>query len=171
MGVPLPQDLKEFLAFANGGVPTKAYWPIDGGEFLWVKRFLSLKDSLGRGRTIEETYSLGGQKAFLPRNLIPFAIDHGGNYFCLDGDNRVYFYAIDAWNPELAFDANARRAKRYLVNGLRVFVNRLRKKVIEPAFRASIMMPRRGCTTTGIGTTIRTPAGSSARIRLGWRVG
>ncbi|TKC89209.1 SMI1/KNR4 family protein [Trinickia terrae] len=124
MGVQLPQDFKDYLLFANGGVPSKAYWPIDGGEYLWVKRFLSLKDSLGRGRPIEETYALGLQKAFLSPNLIPFAIDHGGNYFCLDRDG-VYFYVVDAWRAEVGFEENARHAKRHLTDGIRSFINGL----------------------------------------------
>jgi hypothetical protein len=38
-------------------------------------------------------------------------------------------------------------------------------------FRGSIMMKRPGCVTTGIGITIPIPGGTSARIRLGLRVG
>ncbi|WP_260436518.1 SMI1/KNR4 family protein [Burkholderia sp. Bp9004] len=125
MGKSLPEGLKEFLLSVNGGVPERTYWPIDGGEFLWVKRFLSLIDSLGRGPTIEQSYLNGQQRAFLPSDLIPFAIDHGGNFFCLDEAGRVYFYAVDAWSPDATFEANVQHAKSYLTVEIRAFIEGL----------------------------------------------
>jgi len=70
MGKIIPEELKIFLLAVNGGVPKMAYLPVDDGEFLWVKRFLSLIDSLCDTPTIENVYLRGQKKHFLPSDLI-----------------------------------------------------------------------------------------------------
>ena len=129
LGVSLPSEFKKFLlSVSNGGVPRNAYWPVGDEEYLWLSRFLPIKDSLGRGRTIEETYRLGKEKAFLPDGFVVFAIDHGGNYFCLDQDARVYFFAMDAWRPDVEFSENGRHAKRFLADSLKEFLDGLEEE-------------------------------------------
>jgi len=125
LGMALPAGLAELYLSHNGGIPEKAYWPLDSGEFLWVKRFLSMKIPSDTARTLEETRQLGLDKDFLPPDLVPFAIDHGGNYFCFDAAGRIYFYALDAWRETLSAAQNKAKAKQFLCADFVEFFNGL----------------------------------------------
>ena len=129
MGVTLPTDLKKFIgSVSNGGVPQRAYWPLNNGEFLWVNCFLPLKNSFGRGRTIEETYQFCRKMNFLPEGCIPFAIDYGGNYFCADQRGTVFFFATDELHLDRSIEQNMESAQQCLDNGIIEFWNGLKEE-------------------------------------------
>jgi hypothetical protein len=131
LGVMLPDSLRALLLRNNGGMPSRDRWPLPDGESLWIGRFLPIIDSAGRGRTLEATYQLGRDRGFLPPGLIPFAADPGGNYFCVALDERVYFYAMDAWDAELDTEHNIRLAKLELTAGVDEFVDALTESTAE----------------------------------------
>jgi len=62
----------------------------------------------------------------IPKNLLPFANDWGGNFFCLDLDNySIVYFATDSFDEDLTMQENHRKLQRYLTNSFANFVNGL----------------------------------------------
>jgi hypothetical protein len=63
----------------------------------------------------------------MPKTLLSFAIDGGGNFFCLDltGGN-VCFYATDSFDSESNYAANHAKAFRSLASSFDAFVDGLK---------------------------------------------
>ena len=120
-----PKDVIELFVRFNGGIPMRCYWLLDDGCFLWLKKFLSIKFSVGTERTLEQSYLLMLDKGVLPVGLVPIAIDHGGNYFCVDGSSTVYYFAVDAWDDSLTKQQNHAKATRLLCTNIIEFINGL----------------------------------------------
>lgn len=132
-GVPLPLPLRALLVVANGGIPDRSHWQSDGYEDLQVASFLRLHDSGGRGRTLEQTWAFGVSRGWLPADLVPFALDHGGNFFALDTDGVVVFYTLDDWNDDHTIRENQDVARNRLASSLWDFVTGLRVDVTDEA--------------------------------------
>ena len=124
LGVKLPSSLKSFYADKNGGVPEPNCWIRDDSDPLCVHRFLPMKYP-GGNLTIEALYKRGLEKDFLPDDLIPFAVDSGSNFFCVDSEDRVFFYAMDSWRDKLSSDENKARARKFLANSFDEFIGGL----------------------------------------------
>lgn len=82
-----------------------------------------------------------------------FRCDHAGR---LDESGKV------VWLGGIGRGVGRRRSGRRYRSGTR--------RGTQSGSRGSIVMRRRGCITTGIGTTIRTRDGTSLRTRSGWPV-
>ena len=62
-------------------------------------------------------------KAGYPRSLIPFAVDPGGNLFCVDaGSGEVHYWLTDTYDEALTDAENGRKADRYLADSFNQFV-------------------------------------------------
>jgi hypothetical protein len=110
----------------NGGVPNRKYFIKENGVTIEIKKFLQMKGSIDFRMTVEDSFLQGQSKDYLPSELIPFAIDHGGNYFVIDvNDGKIFFYAIDAWDDELTNDQNKLKAKKHLCDSLSKFLENL----------------------------------------------
>lgn len=119
LGITLPAEVTQHYLDHNGGIPDPNCWMMDNGEWHCVQQFLPVK--YGR-RTLETVYLQGIEKGYLAKNLIPFANDHGGNYFCVDQEGRVYFCAMDVWDRDLSDETNRKNATKLLVDSFSAFV-------------------------------------------------
>lgn len=62
----------------------------------------------------------------IPRNLLPFANDWGGNFFCLNLDNySIVYFATDSFDEDLTMQENHIKLQRYLTNSFPNFVDGL----------------------------------------------
>ncbi|CAN7602984.1 SMI1/KNR4 family protein [Trinickia sp. LjRoot230] len=128
VGMPFPTGFREHYLRYNGGIPalscfpaTEECEPIEVATFFPIK-YNSPEHDLKR-TVIEGKYHFMRGKGVIPEGLLPFAGDHGGNFFCLDlkgGD--VYFFATDAFDPDLSLEENHEKAKRWLTHSFEEFL-------------------------------------------------
>ncbi|CAH1545056.1 hypothetical protein THOG05_570012 [Vibrio rotiferianus] len=74
---------------------------------------------------MEDTYQKGVQHNYLPSDLLPFAVDWGGNYICINKMNEIVFYAVDRWYEDLDNHDNMNRNKRVICQSFEDFTNSL----------------------------------------------
>jgi cell wall assembly regulator SMI1 len=95
--IKLPADYKNHLLQYNGGVPDKDSFELDKTEELWLSRFYSLK--YGKNNLEDAFTTLKINEKILPDSLFPFAIDMGGNHFCIslaqEGYGKIYYCEHD----------------------------------------------------------------------------
>lgn len=119
-----PKDFTEHYLKYNGGIPSKAYFYMEPYDtFAEISSFKSIKfkDELGDPR-IEDTYqNLSIKKNIIPKNMLPFAIDWGGNLFCINVDTEdIYIIYLDLGEVN---EING--SIRFLINGFNHFLNSL----------------------------------------------
>ena len=101
LGFVFPDSLKKFYLSHNGGTPYPSCFNKDN-EYWQVNEFLPIKYG-EKGDLFEDTFNIlvakGGD--FFPRNLIPFAVDPGGDIFCFrdaSGDiGAIYGWIADRY--------------------------------------------------------------------------
>ncbi|WP_050585726.1 SMI1/KNR4 family protein [Pseudomonas syringae USA007] len=132
VGRALPEAFKQFYIKHNGGVPNKDWWD-SGDEYepMRIKKFKSV--AYEKSVDAAETKFLGGcyismtEKKVIPKTLLPFATDDGGNFFCLDlADGNICFYATDSFDPEKSIAVNQSEACRWLAKSFEVFIRDLK---------------------------------------------
>ena len=113
LGVHFPDDFSRFYKDHNGGDPNRTVFRDFYGEIedieisgfmsiLYRREFSDSPDFTLDGRAQAEWTSNK-----VPRTLLPFAMDWGGNYFCLGlDDGRVYYYVFDTWDEHLSAEEN-----------------------------------------------------------------
>jgi hypothetical protein len=121
--IKLPDEVKSHYLAYNGGVPQRPCWQLEDGEFHRVGVFLPMKYGLAGGRTVETVYAKGTKGGYLTKDLIPFANDEGGNYFCFNPHGEIFFYAMDIWDKNLSDDENRRKAIEPLTHSFSAFVD------------------------------------------------
>lgn len=132
VGRSLPDAFKKFYIKCNGGVPSKDWWDSsDEYEPMRIKRFKAIAPENSVNAT--DTKFLGGcyitmtQKEVIPKTLLPFAIDDGGNFFCLDlVDGNISFYATDSFDSEKSITINQTIAQRWLAISFETFIENLK---------------------------------------------
>lgn len=125
-GYILPSDFKKHYKKWNGGIPDLDWFPAnDDWEPIWINSFLSV-GSTENMPSIQSAYEFSINKGILPRNCLPFAIDHGGNFIYVDlEDGKIYFHANDLWDSSLSEEENQEKARRYLTPSFSAFVDSL----------------------------------------------
>jgi cell wall assembly regulator SMI1 len=104
INVKFPVDFKNFYMSRNGGSPDPSGVYKDG-EYYSVLDILPLRADPG-SESVESMYINDVQEwDFFPKNLVPFAADAGGDYFCISvsGDDygSIYLFAMDYYDdPE-----------------------------------------------------------------------
>lgn len=98
-GIQLPKPLKEFYLQSNGGRPDRDRYKGDGDIYI-VNAFLPIKYAAGTGGTLERSIQwLKVDRRVLPDDLVPFAVDPFGNYFCFSisevGAGAIYFVGME----------------------------------------------------------------------------
>ncbi|MBZ9794587.1 SMI1/KNR4 family protein [Mesorhizobium sp. ES1-4] len=96
-----PAPVREFYLKANGGEPEFYVFQNDELDTA-VSEFLPLV-SRSRGTAVQSYRRLVTEKALVPVNLFPFAVDGGGDYFFVDtstAEGAVYFYRSDTVRDE-----------------------------------------------------------------------
>jgi hypothetical protein len=127
--ITVPKEIQEFYLKFNGGVPSKKYFFIPRYiDNLKIRFFKVFKFENDQSLTIEESYENGIKKGFLNQNLIPFANDDAGNYFCFDKEGKIYYYTIDAWDDKLTNEENIKENLILLTDSFSEFLNKLTSK-------------------------------------------
>ena len=60
----------------------------------------------------------------MPCNLLPFAMDSGGNYYALNLKNKkIYYYLTDEWDENASREYNFETNTRYIAQSFNYFIN------------------------------------------------
>lgn len=130
LGSSLPEDFKRHYSIWNGGTPECDWFPSRGPwEPIWVHRFLPLSavgEKTPEEPTIQSTYKSAADRHILSPGMLPFAVDPGGNFFCLDvASGAVSYHVNDAWDADLSIQENQSKAMRPLTSSFSKFVDAL----------------------------------------------
>lgn len=96
-GIRLPASLRSTYLKYNGGEPDPYVFQDDRIDTV-VSEFLPLK-SMSRGSAVRSYELLVKERAIVPSNFFPFAVDGGGDYFFVDmntPDGKVFFFLSDS---------------------------------------------------------------------------
>lgn len=106
--VSLPRAYRQLVKEVNGGRPSRKVVALSDGRELVVKSFLNM-DPAAKGGVLDVK---GWLKDILPDNVVPFANDPFGNYFCFKykrltrkAELKVYYWNHE--NRELSFVADS----------------------------------------------------------------
>lgn len=131
LSITLPDDFVSHYLQFNGGIPEKSWW--DGGEGFEPVEVAGFKPFVYNTQTNDDPRSLIDgcyismlDREVIPRNLLPFANDWGGNFFCLNLDNySIVYFATDSFDKDLTMQENHIKLQRYLTNSFSHFVEGL----------------------------------------------
>jgi hypothetical protein len=123
-GFSFPSLLRSIYLEFNGGIPSENRYRDENGECI-VHEFLSIKTGPPE-LTLESTLRrVTIDQKILPKSLIPFAVDPGGNFYCFDTGWRkpksIVLYRT-------GFSENDDQAVDYLCDSMEDFIARLGKK-------------------------------------------
>lgn len=130
LNISLPNDFIEHYLKWNGGYPNKSLFfneAIDFDEieikdfipFLYAKDFQDDPDFTLEGRVKEEW-----ENNEVPKYFLPFALDWGGNYFCLHlEDHCIYYYVRDEWSDNLSIEKNFINNSTIISNSFKDFIS------------------------------------------------
>ncbi len=125
----IPKEMQDFYLKFNGGIPNRKYFFVPQYvDNLKIRFFKFFKFENSKSLTIEESYNNGIKRGFLYQNLIPFANDDGGNYFCINNEGKTFYYAIDAWTDSLTNEENIKENLILLANSFNEFIDKLTSK-------------------------------------------
>lgn len=127
LGIRLPEEMRSHYLRFNGGTPNLDWFPMmDDWDAIWIQKFLPIATRDAEEPTIQSVYSRVAGNAGYPRSLIPFAIDPGGNLFCVDTDSgAVHYWLTDTYDEALSDAENCRKADRHLTDSFDQFVTSL----------------------------------------------
>jgi hypothetical protein len=119
LGIDVPDDLKKHYLASNGGIPKRNLFQ-QGRSIHILQEFLPVKYA-SRGFRFEDTVrNLKLERNVLPEHLIPFAVDPGGDYFCIS-NRREDFGHIFIYRGESRSD----RACQWLAKSIRDFIEQM----------------------------------------------
>ena len=138
--VSFPASFKSHYFKWNGGDPNLSCFVNDNidYDYIEIRDFIPMKyskqfeddpDFTLEGRAINE-WKLNE----LPKNLIPFAFDWGGNYLCLEKNSwQIIYYVRDVWSENISREANFKRNSIIIAKSFEEFLNCLEElPSIEP---------------------------------------
>jgi cell wall assembly regulator SMI1 len=122
--ISLPSEFREHYLKFNGGQPDSYRFIDDNDALLIVNEFLPIQHG-PRSCTLEATlWRMKIDQPLLPENLVPFAVDPGGAFFCFstcDKDcGQIYFVQMDG-DPKLGSDSMC------VASSLNEFLSKLHK--------------------------------------------
>lgn len=93
--ITFPEEIRQHYLTFNGGVPARTWFENDDFDTLFGE-FLPIVHGR-RGDTVETVCEdLCIEQKVIPRFLVPFAADQGGDYFCFsvkaDEPGAIYFF-------------------------------------------------------------------------------
>jgi SMI1/KNR4 family protein SUKH-1 len=100
-GYQLPLDFKEHYLLFNGGEPEHCLYMLNGDPIV-IQEFLPIAYGLV-GSTVDAHFrELALEDKIIPPNLLPFARDPGGDFYCLEMQSgRVIVFRAEYF-PELS---------------------------------------------------------------------
>ena len=118
----IPAELQKHILTLNGGEPERCLCIVNDRIFV-VQNFLPVKYSSSSAVRFEDVLSqLKGRQPIIPSHLIPFAIDPGGDFFCISNSEKdfgeIFFYRGE-------YSDDPRRAVSFLAPSLEQFVENL----------------------------------------------
>ncbi|HHA2226998.1 TPA: SMI1/KNR4 family protein [Enterobacter ludwigii] len=131
LSITLPDDFVSHYLQFNGGIPEKSWWDGDEGfepvEVAGFKPFVYNTQTNDDPRSlIDGCYISMLDREVIPGNLLPFANDWGGNFFCLNLDNySIVYFATGSFDEDLTMQVNHIKLQRYLINSFSNFVDGL----------------------------------------------
>lgn len=99
LGVKLPDSLRSHYLQVNGGRPSPNIFVDGQGDDYEVHSFKSFGEPGHAGVSIEDTHRTLSAKGLIPPGLLPFAMDSGGNFYCIDESGRIFFLPMDVPQP------------------------------------------------------------------------
>ncbi|WP_322047669.1 SMI1/KNR4 family protein [Paraburkholderia sp. J67] len=126
-GFQLPEPMKAHYLKWNGGMPTLDWFPMeDDWEPIWVHEFLPVGTQENDKPTIQSVYAQVAGKAGYPHTFVPFAVDPGGNLFCIDtATGVVHYWLADVFDTTRTDSENRQKADRALTRSFDRFVSAL----------------------------------------------
>ena len=130
--VSFPSSFKSHYFKWNGGTPNLSCFVNDNidYDYIEIRDFIPIKyskqfeddpDFTLEGRAINE-WELNE----LPRSLIPFAFDWGGNYLCLEKNSwQIIYYVRDVWSENISREANLKKNSIIIAKSFEEFLNYL----------------------------------------------
>ncbi|MBK1818599.1 SMI1/KNR4 family protein [Burkholderia orbicola] len=127
LGVQLPEAMKDYYLKFNGGMPVLDWFPMEGDwEPIWIHEFLPIGTQGASNSNVQSIYARVAGKGGYPRTFVPFAIDPGGNLFCVDTDSgAVHYWLTDTYDETLTDLEIRQKADRRLTNSFDQFINSL----------------------------------------------
>jgi hypothetical protein len=131
IGVSLPTAFKSHYERWNGGMPSLDWFPANGGfEPIWIHEFLPIETSppsLGEGQaTVQSVRTQVLSQQLMDGPVLPFAIDPGGNLFCLDAsDGSVFYWVNREWDTNRSAESNRAASRRALCQSFGGFLQSL----------------------------------------------
>lgn len=126
LDVQLPGSMKNFYLKYNGGMPEPYLFLPQNEEmdFVEIKAFFPIKQCTDAFETIEVIAREAWNDNFLPRNLLPFAMDSGGNYYALNLKNKkIYYFVTDVWDDNLSREDNFKENTTYIAQSFKFFIS------------------------------------------------
>ncbi len=121
LGFLFPKDLRQHYLTFNGGRPVPNVYSTTE-QFYTIHEFLSIHDGI-KGNRFEDTFQdLVLDNEHFPKNLIPFAIDPSGDYFCYslqkDHEGEICLFQAEYYD-------DPKRSTQYIAKSLQHFLESL----------------------------------------------
>ncbi|SDV09235.1 SMI1/KNR4 family protein [Pseudomonas mucidolens] len=124
IGRKLPIPFRNHYLKYNGGVPERAYWVSE--DFFDPIEVASFRPIAYGEPTLLSTYQLMLKKQVLPAQLLAFADDLGGNFFCLNLDSgAISYFTTDTFDSDLSPEENQAESEKNLCSNFLRFVQGL----------------------------------------------
>lgn len=125
LNVKIPASMKKFYLKFNGGMPSPYCFQPQDEDMDWVEihAFFPIKERT-KLETIEVIAKDVWSRNLMPCNLLPFAMDSGGNYYTLNLKNKkIYYYLTDVWDENASREYNFETNTRYIAQSFNFFIN------------------------------------------------
>lgn len=126
LSVKIPAAMRNFYLKFNGGMPSPYCFQPQDEDLDWVeiKAFFPIKERTNAFETIEVIAKDMWGRNLMPSNLLPFAMDSGGNYYALNLKNKkIYYYLIDEWDDNVSRENNFETCTCYIAQSFNYFIN------------------------------------------------
>lgn len=124
IGKKLPDSFRDHYLRYNGGTPERTYWLSENmDEPLEVASF---KPIASTPSNLLSTYHSMVNKQVIPAQLLPFANDWGGNYFCLNLESGlISYFTTDNFYSDLSVEENQTKSEIVICSSFACFVQGL----------------------------------------------
>lgn len=126
LNVKIPASMRNFYLNFNGGMPSPYCFQPQDEDLDWVEihTFFPIKERTDAFETIEVIAKDVWSRNLIPSNLLPFAMDSGGNYYALNLKNKkIYYYYTDVWDENASREYNFEANTQYISQSFNYFIN------------------------------------------------
>jgi len=132
LGFPLPSDMKTLYLSSNGGEPSPNVWvdPLKKWEPIEIRDFFPFLYKADQNNdahfTADGIAVMGWKRNTLPQGFLPFAIDWGGNYLCVNlNDGTIFYVTRDTWDESLSPQDNFKKGARKIAGSFSDFMKNI----------------------------------------------